>query len=313
LFGISLIALAAYLKGRCHISYTALKDFFEAVLGIKISRGFLAKQVEKVSGSLKESYERLAAGLKGAPSINIDETGWKREGKKEWIWCFKTEKLAVFRVSFSRGHEVLKAMLGEEYRGIIICDFWGAYRAFKRISSCLLQFCWAHLIREIRFFVESPDKAVSRYGRRVLKEVRLMFQTIHQVEQMEHRVWIEQMQEHRKSIVKRILGTIPAHNDARKIAKRIQKWETDYFLFIDTGIAPTNNAGEQTIRQVVLDRKVTQGSRSEWGDVGNEVPTARAFLEYFDYLFITKYPGHLLYQRMHYRLYFWRYLSPLVA
>ncbi|MDR3342331.1 MAG: IS66 family transposase zinc-finger binding domain-containing protein [Treponema sp.] len=41
LFGISLIALVAYMKGRCHISYTALKDFFEAVLGIKISRGFL--------------------------------------------------------------------------------------------------------------------------------------------------------------------------------------------------------------------------------------------------------------------------------
>ncbi|MDR3333678.1 MAG: transposase, partial [Treponema sp.] len=61
--------------------------------------------------------------------------------------------------------------------GIIICDFWGAYRTFKRISSCLLQFCWAHLIREIRFLAESPDKGVRRYGRRVLKVIRLMFQT----------------------------------------------------------------------------------------------------------------------------------------
>jgi transposase len=135
LFGVSLIALVAYMKGRCHISYTALKDFFEAVLGIKISCGFLAKQVEKASRSLKESYESLVKGLKEAPSINIDETGWKREGKQEWIWCFKTEKLAVFRVSFSRGHEVLKAMLGD-YRGIIICDFWGAYRTFKLHACC---------------------------------------------------------------------------------------------------------------------------------------------------------------------------------
>jgi hypothetical protein len=239
-------------------------------LGIKISRGFLAKQVAKAGRSLKESYESLVAGLKEAPSINIDETGWKREGKKEWIWCFKTEKLAVFRVSLSRGHEVLKAMLGAEYRGIIICDFWGAYRAFKRISSCLLQFCWAHVIREIRFLAESPDKAVRRYGRRVLKAIRLMFQTIHQQEQMEPCAWIERMHEHQRSIVKRISGTIPANNDAQKIAKRIGEWETGYFLFIDAGIAPTNNAGEQTIRQVVLDRKVTQGSRSEWGDEWHE-------------------------------------------
>jgi transposase len=81
LFGVSLTALSAYMKGRCHISYTALKDFFLAVLGIQISRGFLAKQVAKASKSLKGSYELLVAGLKGAPSINIDETGWKREGK----------------------------------------------------------------------------------------------------------------------------------------------------------------------------------------------------------------------------------------
>jgi transposase len=135
LFGISLIVLVAYLKGRCHISYTALKDFFEAVLGIKISRGFLAKQVAKASKSLKGSYELLVRGLKGAPSINIDETGWKREGKKEWIWCFKTEKFAVFRVSFSRGHEVLEAVLGKEYHGIIICDFWGAQTANLRFDG----------------------------------------------------------------------------------------------------------------------------------------------------------------------------------
>jgi hypothetical protein len=78
------------------------------------------------------------------------------------------------------------------------------------------------------------------------------------------------MHDHQRSIVKRVLGTIPADNEAQKIAKRIQKWETGCFLFIKKGTAPTNNAGEQTIRQVVLDRKVTQESRSEWGDEWHE-------------------------------------------
>jgi transposase len=53
LFSINLIAFVAYLKGRCHISFSALKDFFLEVMGIRISRGFLAKQVQKASGSLK--------------------------------------------------------------------------------------------------------------------------------------------------------------------------------------------------------------------------------------------------------------------
>ncbi|MDR0685036.1 MAG: IS66 family transposase zinc-finger binding domain-containing protein, partial [Spirochaetaceae bacterium] len=47
LFSISLIAFAAYLKGRCHVSFSALKDFFREVLGIVVSPGFLVKQIKK--------------------------------------------------------------------------------------------------------------------------------------------------------------------------------------------------------------------------------------------------------------------------
>ena len=39
LFSISLIAFAAYLKGRCPIAFSALKDFFQETLGIAVSRG----------------------------------------------------------------------------------------------------------------------------------------------------------------------------------------------------------------------------------------------------------------------------------
>ena len=65
LFSISLIALVAYLKGRCHISFSALRDFFQDVLGIRISRGFLAKQIQKASASLKGGYEELVGRLAG--------------------------------------------------------------------------------------------------------------------------------------------------------------------------------------------------------------------------------------------------------
>jgi len=44
------------------------------------------------------------------------------------------------------------------------------------------------------------------------------------------------------------------------------KWQDDDFRFAEHGIAPTNNPGEQTIRKVVIDRKVTQGMQSDWGN-----------------------------------------------
>ena len=43
--------------------------------------------------------------------------------------------------------------------------------------------------------------------------------------------------------------------------------ETPYFRFLTTpGVEPTNNLAEQAIRFVVLDRLVTQGTRSESGN-----------------------------------------------
>jgi hypothetical protein len=51
-----------------------------------------------------------------------------------------------------------------------------------------------------------------------------------------------------------------------RIMKRFRDWSDDYFRFIETGIPPTNNLAEQTIRRVVLNRHITQGTRSEKGN-----------------------------------------------
>jgi hypothetical protein len=61
---------------------------------------------------------------------------------------------------------------------------------------------------------------------------------------------------------------VPEWKEARLIAKRIGDWEEEYFRFIEAGIEAANNLVELTIRQSVLGRAVTQGSRriagNEW-------------------------------------------------
>jgi hypothetical protein len=257
----------AYLKGRCHISFSALKDFFQEVLGIGLSRGFLAKQVRKAGGALKGIHEALAGRLRGERHLHIDESGWKEGGEKRWIWAFRAERYAVFIIRASRGEGVLEEILGLDFRGIISCDFYGAYRKFQRIAGALLQFCWAHFIREVLFLVKIDDRAVQRYGRRILKQIREMFETVHREGEMAGAEWKARMHGHQEKIVRRAAGTVPERNDAQLIAKRMMKWEGEYFRFIEEGLDPTNNPAELTIRQMILDRVVTQGSR---GTAGNE-------------------------------------------
>jgi transposase len=50
------------------------------------------------------------------------------------------------------------------------------------------------------------------------------------------------------------------------LAKRLAKYGASYFTFVTTpGVQPTNNLAEQAIRFVVIDRHITQGTRSEAG------------------------------------------------
>ena len=270
LFGPKLIALTAYLKGRSHLSYKTLQDFYNDALSLKVSKGFLAKQVRKMTEALEKPYEGLLDLLSDEKHLHIDETGSKENGLKRWIWCFRAGRFTVFRVDPSRGSIVLENILGLDYAGMISCDFWGAYRKFDRLTSVALQFCWAHLIREVKFLAESKDKSVARYGRRLLKQIREMFSTIHQRDRWTDATWQRKMRTHRESILKTAWGTIPQSSpggkDAINIAERLWNWQTEYFRFIESNLPATNNLGEQTIRKVVIDRKVTQGTRSDWGN-----------------------------------------------
>ena len=170
----------------------------------------------------------------------------------------------MFHVGPSRGSVVLETILGLDYAGMISCDSWEASKKFERMTSAALQPCWARPIREVRFLAESKAKATARCGNRFLKKIRGMFSTIHRRDALSERTWRRQMRSHRESVLKMAWGTIPDDKDAINITERLWNGKAEYFRFIDEKIPPTNNLGGQTIREVVIDRKVTQGTRSDW-------------------------------------------------
>jgi hypothetical protein len=59
---------------------------------------------------------------------------------------------------------------------------------------------------------------------------------------------------------------VPGTAEAKNLARRFKKHGASYIRFITTpDIEPTNSLAEQAIRFVVIDRHITQGSRSETG------------------------------------------------
>lgn len=261
--GPNLAATLAFLKIKAHGSYTALSCFTAEVLGCRVSRGELAKTFQKISRALEAPYEEVLAALPGETALNIDETGHKENGRRMWTWVFRAPLFAVFYISLQRSSDVLKSVLGVDFKGLLGCDYFSAYHKFIKDSGAEAQFCLAHFIRDLRFLADSAEVEVKDYALRILARLRLLFRCYHQVQQEPAKRDKLRRCGHR---LRREALAAPAAKEAQNIAKRFIQNGEAYLRFIEhPELEPTNNPAEQAIRFVVLDRAVTQGTRSEAG------------------------------------------------
>lgn len=266
LIGPRLTAVIAYLKGAGHASFSTIRKFVRDVLGVTISRGHLAKLIAKVSQSLAPAYEELLAELPTQPRLHVDETGHKDAGAAMWTWCFRASLFTLFKIDPSRGADVLLETLGREFDGVLGCDYFSAYRRYMRETGVLVQFCLAHLIRDLKFLAEHPDARNRAYGRRVLGAARDLFGLIHRRATLSAAAFAAQLEDAGNMLWGQAVYRVPATAEAHNLARRFEKHGESYIRFVTTpGVEPTNNLAEQAIRFVVLDRKVTQGSRGAAG------------------------------------------------
>ena len=111
LVGPRLTALVGYCKSACNMSFTQIRKFLRDVVKVTISRGQLRKLVAKVADSVLDPYEQLLSRLPREEQLDVDETGHKENGKRLWTWCFRATLYTVYKISPSRGSEVLVEVL----------------------------------------------------------------------------------------------------------------------------------------------------------------------------------------------------------
>ena len=266
LVGPRLSALAAYQKGAGHMSYTTIQRFWEEVLGFPLSRSQLVNVIQKASAAFEKPYAELREALVRQPYLGIDESGHPDRGEGFWTWCFRAAEFTLFHIDPSRGSQVLKAILTETFGGIIGSDYYSAYRKYMADCQVLVQFCWSHLIRDIRFVAEQLDRSLRIWGQKLLSWIAKLFTTWHRADRMTEAGFARSMDRIRRGFL-RAVRRPPPRAEAQTLADRFRGRAADnYFLFLTTpGIEPTNNQTEQSIRHIVIDRHITQGTRGSRG------------------------------------------------
>ena len=196
LFGPRLTALVAFMKGVCHASFSTIRKFLRDVVGVPVSRGYLAKLIAKVSESLAQSYAELFERLSGEATLNIDETGHKENGERFWTWCFFAPALWPAAAGRAAGVVCRDPPPRDDDRGGLSAGIGSG----------------------------PPASVAGGHERCARHEVR---------------------SKHRQTIPRERRSLFPLHHHARH--------------------RPANDLAEQAMRFVVIDRHITQGTRSEGG------------------------------------------------
>jgi hypothetical protein len=271
------------------------------VLQVPVSRGYLAKLCNGViSASLAGSHEALKAAIPQQDTLGSDETSLKNNGKKHWIWCITAPMFTVFHIAASRGRKVLEELIGPDYDGHLHLDYFSSNCSFAWNFDIKAQYCWAHLIRDIRFLQKHPDEQARRWAEQLLDRTRRLFSAWHRREAMSDEGFHRSMITHRD----RFLAIVRQPPDVREAANLTARFalveledgsyydmSTDYFRFMfAAGVEPTNNHSEQQVRHCVIDRRITQGTRSVVGQRYHErmwtaiATCAKQNRSFFDFL-----------------------------
>jgi len=272
-FGPQLTALVAYLTVVCRMPRRVVEALLGQVLEIDISLGSTQKCWEEASKAVAVACEELEQQLKDEPVLNIDETGWRTNGDKRYLWAFVAAHYIVYTVAVTRSSEVLIAMLGAVFRGILCSDRFSGYLKYHQGQA---QFCWAHLKRNFLGVLElSKSNEVERFCRDALAEHARLFRLWRKFRSRQ--IDRGQLQIRSMKIEKRLFGLAERHldsphKDVRNLANVLYFQLERLFVFVQQeGVEPTNNSAERALRTGVQWRKTSFGNRSATG----ELATAR--------------------------------------
>jgi transposase len=263
--GPGLAALMAYLVGNCGLSKRRVEEVVESVFEVPLALGTVAKLEQEMSAALEEAHAEAIAVVREAPVKQADETGWKKAGRKRWLWVVATSQVVVFLIHRLRGSAVLLQLLGETLQGMLCSDRWSAYDWAPLLQR---QVCWAHLKRNFEKLAERTGKAKA-IGEACLAMQQRVFELWHLFRgggltrrQLDHRM---------APLMLELLDVL--HQGARSRDRRtarfcrrlIDVYPALWAFVAVEGVEPTNNHAERVQRLAVLYRKNCFGCHSDSG------------------------------------------------
>jgi transposase len=259
--GVRLVSLIAALRAELRLPVNLIQWYLEAVHGLELSAGAIVGALQRVAERGEAAVAAIQTTVRGSPVVHADETGLREDGVNGYLWSFSTPTERYF-VRGGRNKEVVDEVLGPAFTGVLVTDFYAAYDHYDGPH----QRCWAHLLRDIHALGERHPAAAG---------LRAWADQVQAIYERARRVTGSDAARRRaqRQCAADLLAACQPHlaADAATVpqavlCRRIARYLPELFMFVaDPAVPATNNAAERSVRPVVIQRKISGGTRSPAG------------------------------------------------
>lgn len=263
---------AGYLRYEIGISYRKVQRILEDLFGLSCVAASLVGFDRRAAKLGEPLYEDIRDKIRASDVVHADETSWRNDGVGHYVWFAGNEDLAFFHIDRHRSAEAAKTIFGEDFGGSLVRDRYAAYNDI----GLDWQACLAHIITNAKDISrehallpkDEQDANVIAFCDRIidlcsrackvgqkLKSGEVPWEEAANIEKS----FIQEL----GNICKKPLRFKPAETLRRFLIGPEQKHLTTFLRI--PGVAPTNNHAEQSLRKMVIFRKVCFGTRSDSG------------------------------------------------
>jgi transposase len=266
--GPRLRAAAHHLHYGLGVPVRKLPAILELLAGVRLTQGALTHDaLRRAEGPVGAEYETLRHGVRRAPYVHTDDTGWREGGEPAWLMAFETDTATVYQVRSRHRNEEVREVIPADYRGVMITDRGKSYDAAE-FAGVRQQKCLSHVLRSVSDVLATKSGRARWFGthlKALLKGALALWHEGRAGPVPDFPARSERLQSQitghlRDRVLKdddnqRLLDEMGRHHDAGSLVR----------FLAEPGVEPTNNRAERALRPAVIARKVSQCTKSARG------------------------------------------------
>ena len=271
-------ATAIYLRQDVGVTYRKAQRMFTDLFGLSFVPASALGFDRKATSRGMPLYEDVRDKIRVSAVAHADETSWRNDGLGHFAWYAGNDDLAFFHIDRHRSAAVAQSIFGKDFNGVLVRD---RYAAYNRIGQDW-QACLAHISRNAKDINQEhallprsdqdPNVEVFTAGIRQLCSLLCDIGQKRKSGELPQKK-VSALEKRFRRELNRICKSPLTFKPAESLRIYLAGSEGKHlFTFLrHPGVAPTNNHAEQSIRRLVIFRKISFGTRSQSGLVTHSV------------------------------------------